>query len=102
MKNKITRIANFNGTINYFKLENIPDLNINLCRLFSKLGFNSEKENELDRAYTEFAETYFFVTDKNIKVHVFITSENVHLIIDSEIERNKLNQTIKKYFEFPT
>jgi hypothetical protein len=100
-KARIKSIENYNNHINYFRLENKQDLNVNICGLLETLGFDKEKINNFDIAYDAMDKEYIFDEDKKLKVHVFITKEDVFLVIDSQ-DRKKINKAMGKYFEFPT
>ena len=99
-KAKIKSIGNYNNHINYFRLENKPDLNVNICRLLAELGFDKEKTNNFDIVYAIMDKEYLFDEDKKLKIHVFVTKEDVFLVIDSQ-DRDKINKAMRKYFEFP-
>ena len=71
--------------------------------LFRELGFIEDSLDDLDLDFENNpAGDYFFsYGNNNIKAMIVIGEKKISIIFDTNLDKNKINGVIEKYFEFP-
>jgi len=71
--------------------------------LFRELGFIEESLDDLDLDFeNKPAGNYFFsYGNNNIKAMIVIGEKKISIVFDTNLDKNKINEIIEKYFEFP-
>ena len=77
------------------------DMHDILMKYFSSLNFPESEVEKLDVVFSEMAGGWMYIHNGNIKVHFFITPNNVKMIIESDMDQAALSLTMKDYFVFP-
>ena len=71
-----------------------------LISFLAQFKFSSDQLLEIDTPLVELEDEYLFLHNETMKVHIFISSKNVHLVIDSSINQDDLDVSMSKYFSF--
>lgn len=100
-KLKLISIKNPRDFIFYFIFPKDKDANVNICGLLESLGFTKKESSEFDSNYPEIYEGYLYGESKEIKAHLFISDTNLHMVLDTKISREKILESLKKYFTLP-
>lgn len=79
----------------------------NIIPFFRELGFSEEEQNNLDldlendKIYPPGTHLFFY-GNKKIKAHIIVQEDGFLLIVlDSKLNKEKINKIIEKYFIFP-
>lgn len=97
---RIKRISN-EDSIHYFKLDITPDIHSELINFFHKLSFPEDELTKIDTPFSELEGEYICIKKKDIKVHFFVTKNDINLVVDSDTSQKKLSELMKKHFIFP-
>ncbi|MBU2616138.1 MAG: hypothetical protein KKC19_03470 [Nanoarchaeota archaeon] len=88
------------GRLDIFRIALSEGLVFNMESLFKALGFDKGVINDLDMHYPSTRGRYFFYSS-NVKAHLFFEEDELDLIFDTSLPREKINRAVEKYFEFP-
>lgn len=85
------------GRVDRFSIYKRIDLHNQLISFLRSLDFSEEKLEELDFV-TSNIEGYFFVFDKNIRFHMFISVKEITFVLDTNFPKEKIISKLEKYF----
>jgi hypothetical protein len=93
------------GRVDSFTIPNISKGINHKCiiPLLRELGFPEDSLNDLDIDFeNQPTGNYFFsYGNKDIKSMIIIGERKLSIIFDTNLDKNKINQIIRKYFDFP-
>jgi len=86
------------GRSDLFLLDSDRDIHEELISFFRELGISETNLIEFDSVTTD-VEGYFFVYEKEIKIHLIISERGINLLIESKIPKEELLDIMERYFQ---
>ncbi|MCK9568216.1 hypothetical protein M0R72_04660 [Candidatus Pacearchaeota archaeon] len=86
------------GRVDRFFISGDQDIHKQLISMLNNLGISKKNLEELDFV-TSNLDGYFFISEKDIKFHLLISSEGINFIFDSKKDKETLISEIEKHFQ---
>ncbi|MCK4996825.1 hypothetical protein KAS08_00845 [Candidatus Pacearchaeota archaeon] len=87
-----------NGRIDKFFLYGEKDIHKELINFLVAIGISEDKVNEFDFITSE-NRGCFFIFDKDKKINLFVSENEICLTLDSNILKKEIMVKIEKYFQ---
>lgn len=97
---KIKRISNEDG-MHYYKFNSSQDIHNELINFFNSLNFPSNELNKIDIIFSDMDGEWFYIKKDKMKVHFFVSNNEINMVIDSNQSQEDLSNAMKDYFIFP-
>jgi len=101
MQYKIKAIQNI-GIVYRYLIEKDKSIHTAFCGLLIDLGIDKDEVLEqLDIIFDDLNDEFIYLNNNNLDIYLFITKDNINLVIKTKINQKELNKKISKYFILP-